>query len=75
VVTGDPDPGVSAEEIASTVKRRTRNGSILVMHANGRGRHTAEALPGMIEELRKRGFELTTVSDLLGNLAGEETGS
>lgn len=73
VVTGDPDPRVSAEEMISTVKRRTRNGSIIIMHANGRGRHTAEALPGMIAELRKKGFELTTVSDLLGDPAGGQS--
>ena len=35
------------------------------MHANGRGWHTAEALPHVIEELRKRGFEFATVSELL----------
>jgi peptidoglycan/xylan/chitin deacetylase (PgdA/CDA1 family) len=66
VVTGDPDPKVSARDILTSVHNRTRNGSIIVMHANGRGRHTAEALPGILDELERRGFELTTVSDLLG---------
>ncbi len=66
VVTGDPDPKVSARDILNTVHDRTRNGSIIIMHANGRGRHTAEALPGILEDLERRGFELTTVSDLLG---------
>jgi peptidoglycan/xylan/chitin deacetylase (PgdA/CDA1 family) len=66
VVTGDPDPNVSARDILNAVHNRTRNGSIIIMHANGRGRHTAEALPGVLEELERRGFELTTVSDLLG---------
>jgi peptidoglycan/xylan/chitin deacetylase (PgdA/CDA1 family) len=44
---------------------RARNGSIIVMHMNGRGWHTAEALPGIIDELRRQGFTLTTVSDLI----------
>ena len=35
------------------------------MHANGRGWHTAEALPLLIEDLRKRGFEFATVGELL----------
>jgi len=66
VAPGDPDPKVSARDILASVHRRCRNGSIIVMHANGRGRHTAEALPGIIEDLRQRGFELTTVSALMG---------
>ena len=65
VATGDPDPKVSARDILATVQSRTRNGSIIIMHANGRGRHTAEALPAILEDLARRGFELTTVSDLL----------
>ena len=40
-------------------------GSIIVMHANGRGWHTAEALPLLIEDLRKRGFQFSTVGELL----------
>jgi peptidoglycan-N-acetylglucosamine deacetylase len=65
VVTGDPDPKVSAAGILRTVHRHARNGSIIIMHANGRGRHTAEALQGVIDDLRGRGFSLVTVSELL----------
>jgi peptidoglycan/xylan/chitin deacetylase (PgdA/CDA1 family) len=36
------------------------------MHANGRGWHTAEALPQMIEYLQGQGYILVTVSQLLG---------
>jgi len=35
------------------------------MHMNGRGRHTAEALPAIIDELRRRGFTLVTVGELI----------
>jgi peptidoglycan/xylan/chitin deacetylase (PgdA/CDA1 family) len=44
-----------------------RNGSIVVMHINGRGWHTAEALPAIISRLRERGFTFVTVSEMLEN--------
>ena len=47
------------------VKHGAKNGSIIIMHANGRGWHTAAALPQVIDLLRQRGFELVTVSKLL----------
>ena len=37
------------------------------MHINGRGWHTAEALPAIIEGLHKRGFRFATVGELLQN--------
>jgi peptidoglycan-N-acetylglucosamine deacetylase len=69
VATGDPSPTASAEAIASAMVVRTRPGSIIVNHANGRGWHTAAALPLAIPKLRKMGFEFVTVSELLD--AGE----
>ena len=48
-----------------------KNGSIVVMHINGNGRHTAEALPRIVKRLRKRGFELVTVSEMLRRQAEE----
>lgn len=65
VVTGDPDRQVLAADIVRAVKQGAKNGSIVIMHANGRGWHTAEALPAIIDLLRQRGFELVTVSKLL----------
>lgn len=65
VVTGDPDRNVSAQTIADTVAKRAAGGSIVIMHMNGRGWNTAEALPAVINDLRSRGLELVTVSDLL----------
>lgn len=65
VVTGDPVPDNHAENIVRIVMQRVQNGSIIVMHANGRGWHTAEALPGMIQQLRQAGYQLVTVSELL----------
>ena len=64
--TADPVPSNTAENITKLVKERVKNGSIVLMHANGRGWHTAEALPMMIEYLRGQGYTLVTVSQLLG---------
>ena len=65
VVTGDPVPDNDAENINRIVQDRVQNGSIIIMHANGRGWHTAEALPDMIDWLREQGYTLVTISDLL----------
>lgn len=64
--TGDPDPNIGAEDIQRLVRERAQNGSIIIMHANGRGWHTPEALPGVIEYLQSQGYTLVTVSQLLG---------
>lgn len=65
-VTGDPDPTFDAPTILAEVQRTVRKGSIIIMHANGRGWHTAEALPSVIEYLQNQGFILVTVSQLIG---------
>ena len=65
LVTGDPDRRVLAADIVDNVRRGAKNGAIVIMHANGRGWHTAEALPKVIDLLRQRGFELVTISKLL----------
>jgi peptidoglycan/xylan/chitin deacetylase (PgdA/CDA1 family) len=66
VITGDPDPRISAQTIIETVTAQARGGSIVIMHLNGRGWHTAEALPVIIKQLRARGYTFVTVSQLLG---------
>ncbi len=65
VVTGDPDPNISAEDIIRAVETEARNGSIVIMHMNERGWHTAEALPTVIAKLKEKEFQLVTVSELL----------
>jgi len=64
-VSGDPDPNINAESMTSWVLQQAKPGSIIIMHANGRGWHTAEALPGIIQSLRDQGYSLVTISDLL----------
>ncbi|CAG1014238.1 Peptidoglycan-N-acetylglucosamine deacetylase [Anaerolineales bacterium] len=65
-VSGDPDPTFDAATILAEIQRTVRKGSIIIMHANGRGWHTAEALPSVIEYLQNKGFILVTVSQLIG---------
>jgi len=65
VVSGDPDPAVSAAAMLKAVPAEARNGSIIIFHANGRGWHTAAALAPIIAALRQKGFELVTVGTLL----------
>jgi len=62
---GDPDPALGAERLRRHVIASARNGSIVVMHLNGRGWRTAEALPGIVAGLREKGFELVTVGEML----------
>ena len=69
-MTGDPDPHITAQDIERAVAQRTRPGSIVIMHMNGRGWHTAEALPTVIKDLRRRGYQFVTVSQALQTGAG-----
>ncbi|HVZ05344.1 polysaccharide deacetylase family protein [Hyphomicrobium sp.] len=65
VATGDPDPHVSAKRIAEAMVNEAKPGSIIVSHANGRGWHTAEALPIAIPKLKAKGYRFVTVSELI----------
>lgn len=66
VVSGDPDPSLSAETILANVEREVRPGSIMVFHANGKGRHTREVIDHLTAEvLPKKSLIPMTVSELL----------
>ena len=75
LASGDPDPAISTKRLIDYVSDMARSGSIVVMHMNGRGRHTAEALPRIIFRLRKRGFRFVTVGELIGVAATDPAGS
>ena len=64
VETGDPDPKQSAKEILKDTLRQVRPGAVIIMHMNGRGWHSAEALPTLISSLRAKGYRFVKVSDL-----------
>jgi peptidoglycan/xylan/chitin deacetylase (PgdA/CDA1 family) len=65
IVTGDPDPHRSANAIAKTILDKAHPGAIVIGHANGRGKHTAEALALAIPKLKEEGYSFVTVSELL----------
>jgi peptidoglycan/xylan/chitin deacetylase (PgdA/CDA1 family) len=62
---GDPAPTVDADRLVTQTLERTRPGDILIFHVNGRGWHTAEALPRIVEGLAARGFRFVTVAEML----------
>jgi len=65
LASGDPDPSFTKEKLIRYVTATAMNGSIIVMHMNQGGWHTAEALPEIIARLRKRGFTFKTVTDMI----------
>ncbi|MCX5859422.1 MAG: polysaccharide deacetylase family protein [Proteobacteria bacterium] len=65
LVADDRGDDHTAAQLARIILREARPGVIVVLHANGHGYHTAEALPRLIPELRKAGYEFVTVTGLL----------
>ena len=66
VVSGDPVPTLTTIRIEDRLKRFVRKGSVIVMHANGKGRHTREVVQDLHQQLLPK-WNLTpmTMSDLL----------
>lgn len=56
--------GLTAGEMEARVLPKVRSGSILLFHNDAK--HTAEALPPIIEKLQEKGFVFVTVTELLG---------
>lgn len=65
VASGDPDPNLKADAIVRYVLWKTKPGSVLIFHVNGKGWTTHETLPEIIAGLRRKGYRFVTVSDLL----------
>jgi len=63
--SGDPDRHITRERLVAWVLAKARPGSIVVMHMNRRGWHTAEALPEIIVGLRAKGFVLSQVGSMV----------
>ena len=62
---GDAEESVSAKRISDWILAKARPGTVVIMHMNRPGNHTAEALPSIVQGLRARGLILGTVSDML----------
>jgi peptidoglycan-N-acetylglucosamine deacetylase len=67
--SGDPDKRITKERLIVWVLARARPGSIVVMHMNRRGWHTAEALPDIVAGLRAKGFVLSQVGEMVDEAA------
>ena len=66
VVSGDPDPTLSAAQIDDRLKRFVRKGGVIVMHANGRGIHTREVVEHLDQHLLpERRLTPMTITNLL----------
>ncbi len=66
IESGDPDPSLSADQIVARIDKRARPGSIVVLHANGKGKHTRQVIQRLIADvLPRKGLNPTTVSGLL----------
>jgi len=67
VVSGDPDPNLSAKSIEADVIGRARNGSVIIFHANGRGWKDDEVVPVVYQALvEAKHFATDTISELRG---------
>lgn len=58
--------GVSSSTIRTKVVSGASPGAIVLMHVGGGATGTPDALPGMITQLQAAGYQLVTVSQLLG---------
>jgi len=56
--------GITGKEIAERVLGRIEGGDIVLMHCGSAA--TAQALPGIIDELQNRGYRIVSVSQLAG---------
>jgi peptidoglycan-N-acetylglucosamine deacetylase len=65
LASGDPDQHATKEKLVEWVLKKVQPGSIVVMHINHRSFHTSEALPGIVQGLRAKGYQLVTVGELL----------
>ncbi|HLZ33330.1 MAG TPA: polysaccharide deacetylase family protein [Nitrospira sp.] len=66
IESGDPDPTLSADRILARIERRAKPGSIIVLHANGKGRQTRQVVQRLTTDvLPRKGLKPATVSELL----------
>lgn len=54
---------LSASAITDRVVKRVKPGSIVLFHNNGK--HTADALPGILQAFKEEGFSVVPISELL----------
>jgi len=66
------DPRPTPQQITESVMKQLGRGSIILLHDGGGDRaNTVKALPGIIEGLRARGYQIVSVHELLGRRAAD----
>jgi peptidoglycan/xylan/chitin deacetylase (PgdA/CDA1 family) len=64
-VSGDPNPHLAAKTMLAALRPQLRDGTIIVMHANGKGVHTRELVELLLPAIAAAGLEPVTVGELL----------
>ena len=64
-VSGDPNPHLAAKTMLTSLRPQLHDGTIIVMHANGKGVHTRELVGMLLPAIAAAGLEPVTVSELL----------
>ncbi|NJN69049.1 MAG: hypothetical protein HC801_01165 [Nitrospira sp.] len=66
IESGDPDPTLSPDQILTRVANRAKPGSIVVFHANGKGKQTKQVIEQLTMDIHPRkGLKPLTISELL----------
>lgn len=63
--SGDPARGLTPERLTEWVLLKARPGDVLIFHINGRAPATAPALPVIVSQLRRRGYEFVRLDQVL----------
>lgn len=63
--SGDPDKNISPKKLFNWVISKSKPGSILIFHINGRGFSTGEALPDIVKTLKAKSFRFVKLEDYL----------
>lgn len=63
--SGDPGRGLTPGHLTEWVLSKTRPGTILIFHINGRAPATGPALPAILAELRRRGYGFVRLDEVL----------
>jgi peptidoglycan/xylan/chitin deacetylase (PgdA/CDA1 family) len=64
--SGDPDRRQSADALVQRTAAHVAPGDVLIFHINGRGFHTAQALPRIVAQLEAEGYRFVLLSDYIG---------
>lgn len=65
----DWDKKKNEKDMASMIARRTRNGTIILLHDGGASREAViNSLPQMIDGLKKKGYKFVTIDEMVSHL-------